>query len=298
MASGDGADALGSEGTIDGGVVVESAETELKSGVEDAEQEAQPLTPFPTPDAFTASQLAEHRDGGHIPYRPQCDECVEAFGREEGHSSHGHVGGRRIAVVSLDYLFITPSGLFTRQEVEQSSELTFEALEANVHVTKVLVMYCSLSRAVFAHAVRRKGADEQVVQQIVDDIAWLGHTRLVLRSDNEPAMLALVSEALKVVRMQLVDIATVSSEGSVPYDPQTNGAVEVAVRNVKSSLKANLLTLEKRIGAKISHGHVILTWLIRHSALMRTIRMRASDGRTAYERARGTQCSSTFLGFE
>ena len=172
-----------------------------------------------------------------MPYRTWCAECVEAFGREESHFSHDRTHGRRIAVVSMDYLFITPKGIYTRKEIDElgDDELS-TSLDTGADVTKVLVLYCSLTRCVFAHAVRRKGADEHVVQQIVDDIAWIGHVRLVLRSDNEPAMLALVTEALRGLRVQIVGLDTVASEGSVPYDPQTNGAVEVAVRNVKNSL--------------------------------------------------------------
>ena len=81
-----------------------------------------------------------------------------------------------------------------------------KSLESSSDVVQVLITYCSLTRSVFAHAVRRKGADEHVVQQIIDNTAWLGHVRLVLRSDNEPAILALVTEALRGLRVQLMDL--------------------------------------------------------------------------------------------
>ena len=48
----------------------------------------------------------------------------------------------------------------------------------------------------FAHAARRKADDGHVVQRIIDNIAWLGHVRLVLWSDTERAILALVIEGL------------------------------------------------------------------------------------------------------
>ena len=104
-------------------------------------------------------------------------------------------------------------------------------------VVKVLVLYCCINRSLFAHAVRRKRADEHVFQQIIDNIAWLGHVRLVLRSDNEPAILALVTEALRGLRVQLMDLEPVSSEVSAPYDPETSGAAEAAVQNVKNSAR-------------------------------------------------------------
>lgn len=49
----------------------------------------------------------------------------------------------------------------------------------------------------------------------------------MLRSDNEPAMLALIADALRGLRVEL-DLETVAAEGSFPYDPQTNGAAKVA----------------------------------------------------------------------
>ena len=56
----------------DGGELVEPAELEVQSRVS-----------IPSPEAPTASDLAEHRDGSHMPYRSWCDECVEWFGRDK-----------------------------------------------------------------------------------------------------------------------------------------------------------------------------------------------------------------------
>ena len=148
-----------------------------------------------------------------MPYRTWCDECVETFGGEEVHSAHDRVHGRKIAVVSLDYVFITPKGLFTRKVIDELGDDDLsKSLDSSADIMKVVVLYCSLTRLVFAPAFRRKGADEHVVQQIVDNIAWLGHVRLVLRSDNELAILALVTQALRGLRVQLMDLESVSSE--------------------------------------------------------------------------------------
>ena len=125
------------------------------------------------------------------------------------------------------------------------------SLDTSADVTEALVLYYCLARSVFARAFWRKGADRHVVQQIADDIAWLGHVRLVLWSNSEPAILALVTEALRGLRVLPLDPAAVSSEGLVACDPHTNGAVEVAVRNVKNSPEANLLTLEARSQSQI-----------------------------------------------
>ena len=54
---------------------------------------------------------------------------------------------------------------------------------------------------------------------------------------------------------------------------------------------------ESRLQPKIPYGHAVLTWLIRHSAILRTMRMRSADGASAWERVRGTPCSAKLLGF-
>ena len=56
----------------------------------------------------------------------------------------------------------------------------------------------SETKAVFGHVVPRKGIDDKrfAVDALVSDIVWLGHTKVILKSDNEPAILKLLSESL------------------------------------------------------------------------------------------------------
>ena len=94
--------------TVGGGELVESTEQEV---------EVRPKIPVATPTAMTASELAEHRDGGHLPYRSTCPDCVEAFGREDGHFGHDKSHGRSIPLISLDYLFVTPKNVYTHRGI-------------------------------------------------------------------------------------------------------------------------------------------------------------------------------------
>ena len=84
----------------------------------DAEAEVREKLQVPTPTSMTTSELAEHRDGGHLPYRSNCPDCVEAFGREEQHVHHDKTRDRMIPVISLDYFFVTPSAVYTHKELE------------------------------------------------------------------------------------------------------------------------------------------------------------------------------------
>jgi hypothetical protein len=130
---------------------------------------------------------------------------------------------------------------------------------------------------------------------VVDDIAWLGHCRVMIRADNEPAMVALVLEALRGLRVD--GLSSVATEGSVPYDPQTNGAAEVAVQLTKKQMRATLLTLQKQLQAEIPPTHPVVAWMVAHSANLRTICKLGTDGLTPHERARGAPNRSEIYGF-
>lgn len=59
------------------------------------------------------------------------------------------------------------------------------------------------TKRTFAHAVPRERVDEDryVVDRLAKDIAWLGHSRVIPKSDDEPAMLNLLGEVLKESRV-------------------------------------------------------------------------------------------------
>ena len=69
--------------------------------------------------------------------------------------------------------------------------------------------------------IKATSMDKGAAETVVEDIPYLGHIRDIFRSDNEPALLLLVGDALQGLCIQQVDSA--AAEGSVPHDPQTAG---------------------------------------------------------------------------
>ena len=130
--------------------------------------------------------------------------------------------------------------------------------------------------------------DKVAAERIVEDIGYLGHTRVISRSDNEPVLVALVGDALEF-RIQQLDSA--AAEGSVPYDPQTAGAAHVSVRNLKGQVRAMHLTLDRFLEKHVPVTHPLIAWLAEHAAFVRLTGVIGQDGKTAYHKIRGTEHS-------
>ncbi len=68
-----------------------------------------------------------------------------------------------------------------------------------------------------------KGADEDdfAVNCAVADILWLGHTQLIIKGDNEPALQALIARSLEVLHTRTADddiVTRIAKEDPAPYD--------------------------------------------------------------------------------
>ena len=62
----------------------------------------------------------------------------------------------------------------------------------------------------------------------------MGYSKLTLKSDNEPAVVKLLTEALRELRIN--GVSQVLEEHPPEYDPQANGAAEVGVKLLKNHL--------------------------------------------------------------
>ena len=179
----------------------------------------------------------------HVPYRAWCPHCVEGRGREFGHSSCQPVEGRATPTISFDYAFVGDRGeIISRVEADVEDG-----------AIKILVIRDNKSKAVFAHVVPRKGVDEDgfAVKCVVDDAKWLGYTKIVLKTDNEPAILKLLQETLRDLRIEGLD--QVMGENSPEYDPQANGNAEVGVKLVKGMLRTMRSALEENLDSESRH---------------------------------------------
>ena len=181
---------------------------------------------LPDPGQPTQKQMEDHRID-HLPFRSWCPECVAARATGEQHIARKEE--KLISTFSMDYLYLTKSRVVEREDLLAGEEVEM----------KVLVAKDSKSKIIFAHAVVTKGADEDgyAVTRLVEDIAWLGHTKLILKSDNEPAILKVLKDALKTARVDIAELEQIRDEQAVKYDSKSNGDVENAVKQVATQFR-------------------------------------------------------------
>ena len=252
----------------------------------DEEEQAEVPQRLATPHTPTRSEWLDHC-ATHVPYRAWCPHCVEGRGRELGHFACQPAEGRNVPTVSFDYAFIGDKGNIENQ-IEADGE---------PGAIKVLIVRDNKSKALFAHTVPVKGADEEgfAVKAIVDDVKWLGYSKLVLKTDNEPAILKLLQESLRDLRVEGID--QVMAENSPEYDPQSNGSAEVGVKLVKGMVRTMRSGLERELGFRVPARHPLVSWIVRHAANTLTWTVKGHDGMSAYQRVRGKPFRTKLLTF-
>ena len=116
---------------------------------------------------------------------------------------------REFPLISVDYFFLSSKGVLTRDETENKWDAP------PVDTMRVLAGRCSSTKTLFAHAVPQKGDDPNgyAAKCLSDSISWMGHARVAIRSDNEPAIVALVSAAANMLKINGIGV---TCDGSTP----------------------------------------------------------------------------------
>ena len=258
------------------GVDQPADEDELHAEVE---EEVATVAQLPTYSP-SRSEIEEH-NVTRTPYRPWCKFCNEGRGQEHGHHRRKGVDPNRVPLVCFDYKPLSDVGDVGGLKYDPEDEST----------TCVLVVAIRTSddrqSCVFGHLVPAKGVDidKFSVDFIVGDILWTGYTKVLLKSDNEPAIFKLLVEALRELRVN--GLEQVLSDNSPEYDPQANGAAESAVKSWKGMCYTHKAALEARLGMKIPVRHPLTAWLAKWSGEVQSWDVKGQEGLTPYYRIRG-----------
>ena len=147
-----------------------------------------------------------------------------------------------VPTVSIDYFFV-PSG----QEEAQG-------------VLPMLAVKSHESRMTFAHVVERKGPVDSTTRRHNADLDRLGLRRLVFKSDQEHAILTLK----QAVRESMPTVEVVREESPVE-EHQSNGTIEVTVRDIQQQVRVMNSALEERMKCEVPSRHPILAFLVEHA---------------------------------
>ena len=129
------------------------------------------------------------------------------------------------------------------------------------------------------------------VKYFMNFLVELGYRRIILKSDNEPALLKLRREAVKDMQIEVVP------RESPVSDHQANGAAESGVRETKKGIRALKTSTEDRYGRKLAEDHVLLAWLARHVDQTTNRCKIGEDGRTPVQRLTGRRWKKPALLF-
>ena len=175
----------------------------------------------------------------HLPYRSWCPHCVNGKATGRQHKPRPTDQASTVPQLAFDYL--------------HGSESTALAMGEDETI-KILVAKCHASKCVFAHVVPQKGVDTTLyaVERLKRDVMWLGHARIVLKSDNERAILALLRTTLRVIQKE-VEIENVQESHPAAYDPSSNGSIESAAKLIGNQIATLRSCLEA-----VSYTHLTL----------------------------------------
>ena len=268
----------------------EGEEVSIETG---NDTEVEPVKVATDPGRPTERQIEEHRMT-HIPFRSWCRWCVLGRGRGLQHRARP---GSLIPVIGIDYYFLTSSGVKLKEELKMDDE-QIDAARQRGELAKCIVVRCYVSKSVFGHVIPRKGLDEDgiVVDKILQDLEWMGHTRIIVKADNEPSIQALARRAIELAKIELKDMEQVSKEDPVAHDSMTNGGTEVGVRLLRGLFRSVKLCLEARINMEIPVDHPMIAWMMEHASLLLNALVRGTDGITAWKRIRGRAFGQPLVG--
>ena len=209
-----------------------------------------------------------------------------------------------IAIIGIDYFFITRGEVKLRVELEHfpqdaAGEKALNEARGRGEVIKCLALRGAKTKAILAHVLPCKGAGEEqyAANLVAEAVEWMGHTRVIIKADNEPALQALVRQALDVMRVQCKSLEQASKEEPAAYDSQSNGSVELGIRLVRGMFRTLKCCLEARIDKTIPVDHALIPWMLEHACLLMNTLVRGNDGLTSWHRLRGRPFSQQMVGF-
>lgn len=122
---------------------------------------------------------------------------------------------------------------------------------------------------------------------------WLGYRRLILKSDQEPAIKSLKAATIRERPEEVKEDKDILTEEAPVGESQSNGYIERMIKTVQGMIRTMRGALEARIGMIRDSTSDITPWLVKHAAHSLGRYSKGTDGRTPHARLRGRNYNKT-----
>ena len=216
----------------------------------------------------------ERHDVTHIPPMTWCLACRLGKGRDASHFRSPAV--REAAQIQIDSCFLHD---------DAAAYDVAEPVPENPWAT----ILCAVD-------VETQNPLAIAFGQLISFIKRLGYTELVIRSDGEPSISAIVDRLMAEIKKTGVQ-ARVRPEKTPRYSSQSLAAVGSMQSLLQRQVRTLKTDLETKIKSHLLTSMAVWPWLVRHSAwLVERYQMRA-NGRTSYQDCFGTIYTGIVLRF-
>ena len=133
-----------------------------------------------------------------------------------------------------DYFYLTNGktakagwSMVSRQELNMEDDEVNQK-RRDGQLVKCLILRCHVSKGIFCWVVPYKGGgseDGYVTGLMATALRWLAYTRLMLKSDNEAALVQLMRAVATLAKTEIKELEQLCEEHPSPYDSQANGGV-------------------------------------------------------------------------
>ena len=221
--------------------------SELRIGTSDEHaseemvQEAEELKhgSLPAPVLPSKAEVEAH-NVSHLPFRSWCSACVRGRGLSMGHRKVDAETKQdeQIPTISVDYGF-------------------FGQPEDKAHCTlPVLIVRDRKSKGIWSHPVPAKGVTHPYpAKALMADLDFMGYKRVILKSDQEPSILALCEAVKHGWHGEIVP------EASPKGESKSNGEAERAVQSVHGLARTLKDFLEQQSGITLESRSPLLACL-------------------------------------